>query len=179
DIVGGSSDLFSQTTKAQRQDGSNIIFGGSGTMVGLNDAGATSANGQAHDADAIVANNGDIFRLVGTNGVAGQGAGPNGFLQFNYDVFGNPSATERIVPRAVTLLDYTPGGPDYAGQAGPLVTGDIGAADELHGEAGDDFAYGGAGNDVLYGDGQNDSLIGGYGNDWISGGAGDYGILGD
>src|SRR5439155_7700084 len=87
--------------------------------------------------------------------------------------------TLRIVPRAVKLLDYTPGGPDYAGQAGPLVTGDIGAADELHGEAGDDFVYGGAGNDVLYGDGQNDSLIGGYGNDWISGGAGDDGILGD
>src|SRR6266480_672193 len=180
DIVGGSSDLFSQTTKAQRQDGSNIIFGGSGTMVGLNDAGNTSANGQAHDADAIVANNGDIFRLVGTNGVAGQGAGPNGFLQFNYDVFGNPSATERIVPRAVTLLDYTPGGPDYAGTAGPLVPGDVGGTlvngvlkgSEIHGEAGNDFIYGGPGNDVMFGDGQNDSIVGGYGADWISGGSG-------
>jgi len=187
DIVGGSSDLFSQTTKAQRQDGSNIIFGGSGTMVGLNDAGDTSANGQAHDADAIVANNGDIFRLVGTNGVAGQGAGPNGFLQFNYDVFGNPSGTERIIPRAVTLLDYTPGGPDYTGTAGPRVPGDIGGTlvngvlkgSEIHGEAGNDFIYGGPGNDVIFGDGQSDSIVGGYGADWISGGGGDDGILGD
>src|SRR5439155_686709 len=167
--------------------GNDIIFGGSGTMVGLNDAGNTSANGQAHDADAIVANNGDIFRLVGTNAVAGQGAGPNGFLQFNYDVFGNPSATERIIPRAVTLIDYTPGGPDYAGTAGPLVPGDVGGTpvngvlkgSEIHGEAGNDFIYGGPGNGVIFGDGQNDSIVGGYGADWISGGTGDDGILGD
>jgi len=119
--------------------------------------------------------------------VAGQGAGPNGFLQFNYDVFGNPSATERIIPRAVTLIDYTPGGPDYAGTAGPLVPGDVGGTlvngvlkgSEIHGEAGNDFIYGGPGNGVIFGDGQNDSIVGGYGADWISGGTGDDGILGD
>jgi Ca2+-binding RTX toxin-like protein len=60
-----------------------------------------------------------------------------------------------------------------------MVNGDIGGADEIHGEAGDDIAYGGAGSDVMFGDAQDDDLIGGYGNDWISGGTGDDGILGD
>ena len=56
---------------------------------------------------------------------------------------------------------------------------DIGAADEIHGEAGDDFIYGMVGNDVLFGDAQDDDIMGGYGNDWISGGTGSDGILGD
>jgi hypothetical protein len=56
---------------------------------------------------------------------------------------------------------------------------DIGGADEIHGEAGDDFIYAGKGNDVVFGDGQDDNIVGGYGNDWISGGTGDDGILGD
>ncbi|TMG39209.1 MAG: hypothetical protein E6H92_04805, partial [Chloroflexi bacterium] len=113
-------------------------------------------------------------------------------LTFKYDDFG----TERIVPRSVSLLDYTAGGPDLLGQAGPVVSGtqaanhlgDIGATilangqaqgSEIHGENGDDFIYGGPGNDVLFGDGQNDTMIGGYGNDWMSGGTGDDGLLGD
>ena len=56
---------------------------------------------------------------------------------------------------------------------------DIGAADEIHGESGDDFIYGEKGDDVLFGEGQDDDIIGGYGNDWISGGTGDDGIIGD
>src|SRR5262249_40665028 len=56
---------------------------------------------------------------------------------------------------------------------------DIGAADEIHGESGDDTAYGMKGNDVLYGDSDDDDLIGGWGHDWISGGTGQDGILGD
>ena len=74
------------------------------------------------------------------------------------------------------LLDYTPGGPDLVPAS---LTGDIGAADELHGESGDDVLYGMVGNDVLYGEGQDDDLIGGWGNDWLSGGSGDDGLLGD
>ena len=170
DIIGGSSTLFSLSTPALRADGSDLIFGGAGTDLSRNDMGDTSANGHAHDSDTIIGDNGNIYRLVGTNDIS-SGA----YLTFNYDTYG----TEKIVPRAAELLDYTPGGPDYVGQAGPLVTGDIGAADEVHGESGDDFIYGMAGNDVLFGDGQNDSIIGGYGNDWISGGTGDDGILGD
>ncbi|MDX6411835.1 MAG: hypothetical protein QOE91_1351, partial [Gaiellaceae bacterium] len=177
DIVGGNSDLFSLATPAQRADGSDLLFGGSGTLSDRNCTGdtacaaATTTAQHAKDADAIVGDNGDIFRLVGSGA----------YLQFAYDQSSpyEDRGTLRIVPRAVRLLDYTAGGPDYAGQAGPLVSGNIGASDEIHGEAGDDSIYGGAGNDVLYGDGQDDSIIGGYGNDWISGGAGDDGILGD
>jgi hypothetical protein len=133
-----------------------------------------------------------------------------GFLTFAYDTAAfEGGGSERIVPRAVKLLDYTPGGPDLAAQAGPIVTGNIGAGSgatlagaacaagetaswycgpvgagqaagsEVHGGQGDDTIYGGAGDDVLFGDGQNDVIIGGYGADWISGGNGDDGILGD
>src|SRR5262249_14420994 len=137
--------------------------------IGRNDPGDTNANGHANDADAIVANNGLIFDVVGTNGVSS-----GGFLSFNYD--NTAGATLHVIPRAVTLLDYTPGGPSYAGAA---AAGDVVAAAEIHGEAGDDVIYGGGGADVIYGDGQNDNIVGGYGSDWISGGAGDDGILGD
>ena len=78
--------------------------------------------------NVILANNGDIVRLVGTDSTVGKAPtggvlSPIGYLTYNYDVYGYPSATERIIPRTVTLLDNTPGGPDLAGQLGPLVTG--------------------------------------------------------
>jgi Ca2+-binding RTX toxin-like protein len=179
DILGGSSDLFSLASSALRPDGSDLLFGGSGTHVARNDIGdatadgnqviTTTANGHANDSDMILGDNGDIFRLVGTNGAAGN---PAAYLTFNYDNYG----TRKIVVRAARLLDYTPGGPDF-NPAGAAT--DIGAADEIHGESGDDFIYGMKGGDALYGDGQDDDLIGGYGNDWISGGTGNDGILGD
>ncbi|TMC80709.1 MAG: hypothetical protein E6J08_09445, partial [Chloroflexi bacterium] len=195
DLVGGNSDMFSRITPAERSDAPNLIFGGSGTAIARNDLGDTSLNGHAHDSDAIVANNGDIVRVVGINGtpqLGTDGKSQVGFLTFKYDDFG----TERIVPRSVSLLDYTAGGPDLLGQAGPVVSGtqaanhlgDIGATilangqaqgSEIHAENGDDFIDGGPGNDVLFGDGQNDTMIGGYGNDWMSGGTGDDGLLGD
>src|SRR5207249_1418892 len=117
-----------------------------------------------------------------------------GFLAFNYDQNSTSlpfedRGTLRIIPRASRLLDYTPGGPDYTPvvETGPAdvainpTTGgrDIGAADEIHGEGGDDFLYGMVGNVVLFGDAQNDVIIGGYGADWISGGTGDDALLGD
>src|SRR6185312_14736657 len=102
DIVGGNSDLFTLTSPGQRPDAPNLIFGGSGTDIAIDDNGPSVATANAHDSDAIVANNGDIVRLVAATG----------FLQFAYDTY---SATVHIVPRAITLLDYTPGGPDYAG----------------------------------------------------------------
>ena len=213
DIIGGNSDLFTltgacntgnetATGSCRRPDAPNLIFGGSGgTDIARNDFGAAGANSESHDADVIVANNGDIVRIVGTSH-----APQAGFQTFGYDTaaFEGVAATssyEHIVPRAVTLLDYTPGGPDLQGLTVPVVPGDIGAGlgcvgagrvwysgpvgpgqalgSEIHGGQGDDTVYGGAGNDVLYGDGQNDVLIGGYGNDWMSGGTGDDGMLGD
>ncbi len=170
DLIGGSSNLFTLTTPAQRPDGTDLIFGGSGTTdIARNDAGDTAGTGHASDSDAVVGDDGDIVRVVGTNHLD-QG----GFRSFGYDNYS--AAGAKIVPRAVVLLDYTAGGPDF--NAAGAAT-DIGAADEIHGGRGDDFIYGMKGNDVLYGDAQNDTIIAGYGNDWISGGSGDDGILGD
>ncbi|MHC4396737.1 MAG: hypothetical protein ACYS1A_13895 [Planctomycetota bacterium] len=172
DIIGGSSELFGYNSQPQRQDGSDIIFGGAGTDIARNDLGDETETGHARDADMILGDNGNIFRLVGING-ADSGA----FLTFYYD---NYSAALRIIPRAAELLDYHPGGLDYNPALSPHpAANDIGAADEIHGESGDDFIYGMVGSDILFGDGQDDDLIGGYGSDWISGGTGRDGVLGD
>ena len=159
----------------------------------------------------ILANNGDIVRLIGTNNTVGRAPtggtlSPVGYLTYNYDLYGYPLASERIIPRTVTLLDNTPGGPDLAGQLGPLVTGakatngvgDIGGTpvackesaaeqmlapcqqvgSEIHAESGDAFIYGGPANDIIFGGAQDDTIILGYGNSWVSGGRGDQCIIG-
>jgi Ca2+-binding RTX toxin-like protein len=187
DMVGGNSALFGLTSAALRPDGADRIFGGAGTRITRNvDVSGGDpffAERHARDADAIVGDNGNIYRAV--SGGA--------FPTFNYDVNGLASegyaATRRIVPRAIELIDYTPGGPDVtpAVEAGPAnvainpATGvrDVGAPDELHGESGDDFMYGMVGGDVMYGDAQDDNMVAGYDADWVSGGTGDDGILGD
>ena len=197
DIIGGSSELFTLDQRAERPDGADLLFGGAGTQVGRNDdTGSGEAfydRRHARDADTIVGDNGDIYRLVGINNVdTGTASAP--YLRFNYD---NPSliglgylAGLAIVARAVTLLDYTPGGPDFkpsltqAGSTaacinGVAATNDIGGADEVHGESGDDTVYTGCGDDRILGDAEDDDLIAGWGDDWASGGTGQDGILGD
>jgi Ca2+-binding RTX toxin-like protein len=177
DIIGGSSSLFSLTSADRRTDGADLLFGGAGTDVALTDAarldmGDTAASGHANDSDMLLGDNGNIYRLVGVG--TGGATAP---LQFGYDqssAFENRGSV-RIVVRAADLLDYTPGGADVSAAA----LGDIGAADEIHGESGDDFIYGMKGSDVLFGEGQDDDIIGGYGNDWISGGTGQDGVIGD
>jgi len=166
DIIGGSSDLFGLSIPAMRPDGSDIIFGGAGTDISRGNLGLGDEAGHARDSDMILADNGKIFRLIDKITCK--------FLSFNYDNYN----TLKIIPRAAVLLDYTPGGLDYYPTAAQAAN-DIGAADEVHGESGDDFIYGMKGNDVLFGEGQDDDLVGGYGNDWISGGTGDDGVLGD
>jgi Ca2+-binding RTX toxin-like protein len=163
DIAGGSSDFYNLITAAMRPGGTDTIFGGNGDRTDRNDDGE---GGHGLDSDAIVGDNGNILRLVGIGGVDG-----GSLLAFNYDTYGGV----KIVVRAVQLLDYTPGGPDYSGAA----LSDIGDADEIHGESGDDFIYGQKGSDVLFGDAGDDDIIAGYGNDWISGGTGDDGVIGD
>ena len=179
DIIGGSSNLFSLTMPEQRPDGADLIFGGSGTAAGRNDAGDTSTDGHARDSDVIVGDNTNIYRLVGVDGAVGVGttgiAASAGFLSFNYDNYNTDGL--KIIARAVEQLDYTPGGPSF--DTMNHAASDIGAADEVHGEAGDDFIYVGMGSDVVFGDGQDDDIVGGYGNDWISGGTGDDGVIGD
>jgi Ca2+-binding RTX toxin-like protein len=179
DLVGGSSSFYNLLLPSQRPDGSDTIFGGNGDMISrnhlgvgvLNEAGTANVTlGELHarDSDMILGDNGNIHRLVGTASVD-----RGSLLVFGYD---NYSSTRKIVVRAATLLDYTPGGPDY--NPAKAAT-DKGAADFIHGESGDDFIYGMVGNDILYGDAQDDDIIGGYGHDWISGGTGQDGVLGD
>ncbi|WP_322892016.1 hypothetical protein [Yoonia sp. 76] len=168
DIIGGSSSLFGLVTREQRMDGSDMIFGGSGTRIGRNELGDESPEGNARDNDTIVGDNANIYRLVGINGVSS-----GSYLTFSYDTY---SDLMRIIPRGVELLDYTQGGFDVDPVSAAL---DQGAADEIHGEDGDDTIYGMVGDDILFGDAHNDDIIGGTGNDWISGGTGSDGVIGD
>jgi Ca2+-binding RTX toxin-like protein len=212
-----------------RPDGSDLIFGGSGLHTVRDDDTniGTLAQQHARDADTICGDNCDIVRIVGFNGLdVANGKDLNNpatpryvsFVYDNYDcaagqaVCGEPNGYDpngRIVVRGTTLLDYTPGGPDFrpdlfgantgtcangspaSGPCSnpiPLCSGsgagtsryvDIGGRDEIHGETGNDTAYGACGNDVLYGDAQDDELYGNWGADWISAGTGIDGVLGD
>jgi len=54
----------------------------------------------------ILGDNGNIYRLVGTN-KTDSGA----YLTFNYDTYTGTTAL-KIIPRAAELIDYTLGGPD-------------------------------------------------------------------
>ena len=183
DIIGGNSDLFSLTQPSQRPDsGSPIIFAGAGTEIARNyDAlplGTSAGDAHARNASVIVANNGDIFDLVGTNGTD-----TGGFLTFNYDSGQNGltfhpgqsngtnyyGGTQFVIPRAVRLLDYTYGGPDFnAGAA----ANDRGGPAEIHAESGDTQIYGGPNLDYLFGGSGNNQIISGYGGAWIAGGNG-------
>jgi Ca2+-binding RTX toxin-like protein len=194
DMIGGSSELYGLDTWAKRPDGSDIMFGGAGIRTERNDFGASIngiafasldgatnvitelAAGHANDADYMMGDNANIYRIV--SAVNGQ------FVTFNYD---NYAGGVRIIVRAMEQLDYHLGGADYNGgtynaDGQAHVTGadlDNGAADFMHGEAGDDFMFGMTGSDLMFGDGQDDDLVGGYGNDWMSGGTGQDGMLGD
>jgi Ca2+-binding RTX toxin-like protein len=182
DIIGGSSSLFTLTQAHQRPDGHDYIFGGTGGADIERNAfssGIPEAERHSRDADTIVGDNGDIYRIVGRNGADGWTGGSTPlYVSFAYDNYGG----RKIVVRAVTLLDYSPGGPDYHGftptAANPCGQ-DRGGHDEIHGGSGDDTVYGGCGNDRLFGDADDDDLIGGWGHDWISGGTGTDGLLGD
>jgi VCBS repeat-containing protein len=58
-------------------------------------------------------------------------------------------------------------------------TSDDGAADELHGEAGNDWLEGGAGDNILDGGTGDDALEGGAGDDTLIGGSGNDYMIGD
>ena len=179
--------MFSLGSPSQRSDTGDTIYGGANTRVEINDLGDLGPNGHAHDADTILGDNGDIYRLVGAFGTATKDANGNAksalaFLSFNYDcTTAGPlctapyDATEQIIPTAWTLLDYTYGASDANG----LAAHDIGGPDLIDGESGNDVVLGETGNDVLFGGGQDDTIIGGNGNDRIYGGSGDDRILGD
>ena len=183
DIVGGSSELFTLDTRDLRPDGSDMIFGGAGTRIehdhdvdDLNRDTIILDDVHARDADAIAGDNANIYRLVGTNAVEGEGVDTSygdQFLAFNYDTV---RGGQRIIARAVKFVDYTLGGPDFDLDSANM---DIGDNDEIHGESSDDFIYGMVGKDILFGDSENDDIVGGWGADWISGGQDMDGVIGD
>ena len=131
DILGGSSDFFSLTTPARRPDGSDMLYGGAGTREDRNDDSCgpavngvaptcpgTAAQSHARDADTIVGDNGEIIRIVGTNGAPLNPATPTDqrYVRFAYDTYSSLATYDvngKLVVRGVTLLDYTPGGPDF------------------------------------------------------------------
>jgi Ca2+-binding RTX toxin-like protein len=160
-----------------------MIFGGAGTRIGRNDPGQATGRDGRHHGLGVRARprcRRDRRRQREHLPVRGRQRHTGGRRRHRVclrvpDLQLRHLRGIKIIPRAVELLDYTPGGPDYDAAA----LHDIGAGDEIHGEGGDDFIYGMVGDDVLFGDGQDDDLIGGYGNDWISGGTGQDGILGD
>ncbi|NCC75650.1 MAG: calcium-binding protein, partial [Clostridia bacterium] len=171
DLIGGSSNLFGYSSSSDRSDGSDTIYGDDGNDTNRNtfgyDTGETAPdNIHSANADVILGDNGNIFRIVDESGH---------YLTFAYDTAAYYPGDLRIRVRVVQLLDYITGGPDYS----PDALNDLGAADTIHGESGNDVIYGMTGDDILYGEGQDDDLIGGWGHDWISGGTGDDGILGD
>ena len=190
DIIGGNSDMFSLATPSQRPDSGNaIIFAGAGTEIARDlymlPAGTTAGNAHARNASVVVANNGDIYDLVGTNAKDSGGfltynydSGQNGFIYMpGEDVSAKPAlnyygGTQFVIPRAVKLLDYTYGGPDFNAAA---AASDRGAPAEIHAESGDTEVYGGPNLDYLFGGSGNDLIVGGYGGKWISGGNGETG----
>ncbi|MGM1053714.1 MAG: hypothetical protein ACQEXO_15205, partial [Pseudomonadota bacterium] len=195
DIIGGSSSLFGLVEKDQRPDGGDELYGGAGERLGRNEfvVGDDLIDWQdrhGRDADVIMGDNANIYRLVGAGGLP---------LSLNFDTTRHLSAGEffearqfdpdidpadtwyafengepnwiLIQPRAFELLDFKAG----VGETREGNSGD----DLIYGESGDDLIHGMAGHDAIFGGSEDDQITGGTGNDWISGGTGDDGILGD
>jgi Ca2+-binding RTX toxin-like protein len=194
DIIGGSSSLFGLDTPALRPVGSNVIYGGNADHWSRNQEHPDWASPHARDADVILGDNGNIYRIVV---VTDQQTGTTAHPTFNHDCYLADGVTpslgtchdhERVVPRAVQLLDYSPtGGAGYwdgsFDPASPVwVEGpntNLGAGDFIYTETGDNIVYGMTGDDVIFGGPGDDHLIGGEGHDVISGGTGNDAILGD
>jgi len=194
DIVGDNSGLYTLDSDDERKPtGNDIIFGGSGERAEHdhdvredNKGDIVLKDVHARDADTIAGDNANIYRIVGSadvtygNSIYSGTPDTGGFLSFDYDssrIDGDGASlnNQLIIVRAVELLDYTQGGPDYLASA----LNDFGGADEIHGESGDDFIYGMRDADVLFGDSEDDDIIGGWGPDWISGGRDMDGVIGD
>ncbi|MBB3329602.1 Ca2+-binding RTX toxin-like protein [Halomonas campaniensis] len=206
DIIGGSSSLFGLDDDDPiqaanlRPDGGDEIYGGAGERLGRNEFVGTDddlidwQDRHGRDADVILGDNANIYRLVGADGLPlsynfdttrhlsageffqarqfapGTGAEAIESAWYALDDNGNPSWI-LIQPRAFELLDY---------QAGVGETREGNSGDDLiHGESGDDLIHGMAGHDAIFGGSEDDWITGGTGSDWISGGTGDDGVIGD
>ena len=75
DLIGGSSELFGSSNSNLRIDGADLIFGGVGNQALLDRNAEASASAlidsdqrHAADADVIVGDNGNIYRIVDADG---------------------------------------------------------------------------------------------------------------
>ena len=178
ELVVNSSGAYTMTGAVGGKATETITIAQGGATVGT-----AQGNVHARNASVVVANNGDIFDLVGDFTQPDLG----GFLTFNYNsgqngyyyVPGTTTATnyyggnQFVIPRAVELLDYTYGGPELSPVAAAT---DIGGTAEIHAESGDTQIYGGPNTDYLFGGSGNDLIIGGYGGKWIAAGNGITGL---
>ncbi|NVK42523.1 MAG: hypothetical protein HWE39_14880, partial [Oceanospirillaceae bacterium] len=209
DIIGGSSILFGlgdgdidfhgvANGVELRPDGADLIYGGAGNpdLLARNasfDGSLIVPEGERHatDADTILGDNGEIYRIVVADVDPELEGDQIGYAVFNYDQnattadgfvddgYGDDNLTIRV--RAVDLGDY---GYEYADTGGDRDTLTFlatarGEGDLIYGESGDDTIHGMTGDDVIFGNSEHDDLYGEMGNDWIVGGTGVDGILGD
>ncbi|HKS88267.1 MAG TPA: DUF3383 family protein [Stellaceae bacterium] len=203
DIIGGNSDLFTLHLASQRPDSGNvIIFAGAGTEIARNydelPTGTNAGNAHARNASVIVANNGDIYDLVGNDQIGDLG----GFLTYNYDTgfadmtggttsptygaeyYYHPGALGTVNsyiydPFAPTLSQTT----NYYGGTQFVIPRAVQLLDYVYGGQPFNFNHiqiiGGtaevhaeSGDTQIYGGPNNDTLFGGSGNDQIIGGSG-------
>ena len=107
----------------------------------------------------ILGDNGRIFRLVGINGVAG----------------GSRNSIMTTSP-ARRCTSCRASSPRSTTRPATGTRRDKGAADVIHGEAGNDLIHGQTGNDVIYGEVRM-TISSAAGEDFLAGGTGDDGAL--
>ena len=195
DLIGGSSEFATAfavgTGSAIRPDGADLIYGGSGdpawlarsaTYIEAADGLVGEDNFHVADADVIVGDNANIFRLDGLLfNYAQQGGTYSGYGT------GSGQLQDALSVRVVELLDYeysidgSSVNPETGTVDWKMTFNDfgVGAGDLLHGESGDDIIFGMTGDDLIYGEAGDDDLYGQAGADVIFGGRGIDGILGD
>ncbi|MBV1877477.1 MAG: LEPR-XLL domain-containing protein [Pseudomonadales bacterium] len=214
DLIGGSSTLFGLSDadagfhseasgNILRPDGADLIYGGAGNadllvrnavVDGFNTL-VPEAERHATDADTILGDNGDIFRIV-TDVDPADEIVEIGYARFAYDYdaitrdgfvddgFGTADDALSIRARAVSFSDY---GYTYIDHDLDPSTRDVlnflptarGEGDLIYGESGDDVVHGMTGADTIFGNSEHDNLHGEIGSDMLLGGTGIDGLMGD
>ncbi|MEH6585177.1 MAG: LEPR-XLL domain-containing protein [Halioglobus sp.] len=194
-----------------RPDGADLIYGGAGNPAllarnaafgapdPLNDVSdgdtiVPDAERHATDADTILGDNGDVFRIVVPDADPETDGDQLGYAVFNYDQdatsasgfqdfgYGTDDLTIRV--RAVDLGDYGYAYADVDNNPETRETLEFlatarGEGDLIYGESGDDAVHGMTGDDVIFGGSEHDDLYGEIGSDFLLGGTGIDGIVGD
>jgi Ca2+-binding RTX toxin-like protein len=150
-------------------EGNNILLGDNGQLAYASGALSlvTTNNPTLGAGDTITTGSGNDI-LMGGTGSENIHAGDGADL-----VFGDHGKVDFTLPANANFTSIDTGAPDG------------GAADEIHGEGGNDIALGGQGGDRVLGDAGDDDLIGGHnvagadGSDTIDGGADNDVIVAD